>query len=55
MTESMFFGIAVFVFALLVLGLVLTIIEFRHGEPRQQQKEAKRKRNADRQSGDRRS
>ena len=55
MNESMFFGIAVFVFTLLVIGLALTYVEFRHGEPRQQQKEAKRKRNADRQSGDRRS
>lgn len=44
----MFFGIAVFVFALLVLGLALTIIEFRHGEPRQQQREARRKRGEDR-------
>jgi hypothetical protein len=39
----MFFGIAVFVFALLMLGLVLTFMEFRHGEPRRQQKRAERR------------
>lgn len=44
MSESLFFGIAVFVFAVLVLGLALTIAEFRHGEPRQQQKRAERSR-----------
>ncbi len=42
MSESMFFGIAVFVFVLLVTGLVLTVIEFRTGSPRRQQKRAER-------------
>lgn len=44
MSESVFFGIAVFVFAVLVIGLVLTIAEFRHGEPREQAERAKRRR-----------
>lgn len=43
MSESMFFGIAVFVFALMVLGMVLTIIEFRNGEPHQQHKRKTRR------------
>lgn len=42
MSESMFFAIAVFVFVLLVTGLVLTAIEFRTGSPRRQQKRAER-------------
>lgn len=44
MSESMFLGIAVFVFVLLVTGLVLTVIEFRTGSPRRQQKRAERER-----------
>jgi hypothetical protein len=31
---------AVFVFIVLVIGLVLTVLEFRHGEPRRQQEAA---------------
>lgn len=42
MSESMFFAIAIFVFVLLVIGLVLTVIEFRTGSPRRQQKRAER-------------
>lgn len=44
MSESMIFFIAVFVFVLLVTGLVLTVIEFRTGSPRRQQKRAERRR-----------
>lgn len=44
MSESMFFAIAVFVFVLLVIGLALTVIEFRTGSPRRQQKRAERRR-----------
>lgn len=44
MSESMFFAIAVFVFVLLVTGLVLTVIEFRTGSPHRQQKSAERSR-----------
>ena len=40
MSESMFFGIAVFVFILLVTGLLLTVIEFRTGSPHRQQMRA---------------
>lgn len=43
MSESMFLAIAVFVFVLLALGLVLTVIEFRTGSPRRQQKRAERR------------
>ncbi|MGK7295847.1 MAG: hypothetical protein ACNS61_08480 [Candidatus Wenzhouxiangella sp. M2_3B_020] len=43
MSETMFFGIAVFVFTLLVIGLALTYVEFRHGEPRRQHKRRKRR------------
>ena len=43
MSESMFFAIAVFVFFLLAAGLVLTVIEFRTGAPRRQQKRAERR------------
>jgi len=42
MNETTFLAIAVFVFSLLVIGLILTAIEFRRGEPRQQQKQADR-------------
>jgi len=44
MSESTFFFIAIFVFVLLVVGLVLTVIEFRSGAPRRQQKRAERRR-----------
>ena len=40
MSESMFFWIAVFVFVLLAIGLVLTVIEFRTGSPHRQQMRA---------------
>lgn len=43
MSESLFFVMAVVVFALLLTGLVLTIIEFRHGGPRRQQNIAERR------------
>lgn len=52
MSESMFFAIAVFVFVLLVIGLVLTVIEFRTGSPHRQQKraEARREKGAQREA-----
>lgn len=43
MSESMFFAIAVFVFVLLAAGLFLTVVEFRRGAPRRQQKQAERR------------
>ena len=44
MSESMFFGIAVFVFFMLLIGLALTVVEFRAGSPYRQQKRAERRR-----------
>ena len=43
MNEWMFFAIAVFVFSVLIIGLILTILEFRHGAPRRQQRRAERR------------
>jgi len=43
MNEWTFLAIGVFVFSVLLIGLVLTILEFRHGEPRRQQKRAERR------------
>ena len=43
MSNALFFGIAVFVFILLSIGLGLTIKEFQQGEPRRQQKRAERR------------
>ncbi|MFN2335190.1 MAG: hypothetical protein ABR550_12295 [Wenzhouxiangellaceae bacterium] len=40
MSESMFLAIAIFVFVLLLTGLILTVIEFRTGAPSRQQKRA---------------
>jgi hypothetical protein len=34
--------LAVFVFVMMLIGLVLTFLEFRHGEPKQQQERAER-------------
>jgi hypothetical protein len=34
--------IALFVFVVMAIGLVLTFIEFRHGEPKRQQERADR-------------
>jgi phosphotransferase system glucose/maltose/N-acetylglucosamine-specific IIC component len=33
---------AMFVFAIMFIGLVLTIIEFRYGEPKRQQEQAEK-------------
>lgn len=42
MNDSLFLIVAIIVFALLAIGLVLTILEFRSGEPHQQELEAER-------------
>ena len=34
---------AIFVFIMLLIGLVLTVVEFRYGSPRHQQVEAEKK------------
>lgn len=36
MTDAMLLTVAVLVFALLVTGLILTFLEFRHGQPAEQ-------------------
>ena len=33
---------AIFVFVMMIIGLVLTVMEFRFGNPKQQQQEAER-------------
>ncbi len=33
---------AVFIFVMMIIGLVLTVLEFRHGQPKRQQLEAER-------------
>jgi hypothetical protein len=38
--------IAMFVFAIMLVGLVLTFLEFRYGEPKRQQDRADRKQNS---------
>lgn len=42
MNDSLFLIVAILVFVLLAIGLVLTVLEFRHGEPHQQDLEAER-------------
>ena len=36
-------GIAMFVFVIMFIGLVLTFLEFKYGEPKRQQERAERK------------
>jgi hypothetical protein len=43
MISDNLFSIAVFVFIIMMIGLVLTFIEFRYGEPKRQQDRADRK------------
>jgi len=43
MSENMLLWVAIFVFAMLAIGLVLTILEFRYGQPRREAEEARRK------------
>ena len=43
MISDNLFHIAVFVFIIMMIGLVLTFIEFRYGEPKRQQELADRK------------
>ena len=42
MSDTYFLFAAISVFSLLLVGLVLTIIEFRHGEPRQEVRDVER-------------
>jgi hypothetical protein len=43
MNESSLFIYSVVVFSVMAVGLVLTVIEFRYGEPKKQEKLAKAK------------
>lgn len=43
MSENMLFWVAAFVFTMLAIGLGLTILEFRYGQPRREDDEARRK------------
>ena len=43
MSDNMFLWVAIFVFAMLAIGLALTILEFRYGQPRRQADEARAK------------
>ena len=47
MSESMFLWVAIFVFAMLAIGLVLTILEFRYGQPHREAEETRIKERAE--------
>ncbi len=42
MSENMLLFVGIAVFSLMLIGVVLTILEFRFGEPRRQQEEARK-------------
>ena len=42
MSENTLLWVAIFVFAMLAIGLALTILEFRYGQPRREAEEARR-------------
>ena len=44
MSDSMLLGFAIFVFAMMLIGIVLTILEFTRGEPKRQQVAARAER-----------
>lgn len=43
MIESNLLYIAILVFALMLVGVVLTVLEFRYGAPHRQEEEARKK------------
>ncbi len=47
MSENMLLWTAIFVFAMLAIGLALTVLEFRYGQPKRQAEEARAKRSAE--------
>lgn len=47
MSENMLLWVAIFVFAMLAIGLVLTILEFRYGQPRREADAARAKENTE--------
>ena len=46
MNDTLFFGVAVFVFVMMAIGLALTVVEFRYGQPRREDENAPEKVNA---------
>lgn len=50
MEDRLLLYIAIIVFALAIIGLVLTVLEFRYGAPHQQDEEAK-SRQAEKEAG----
>lgn len=48
MSITMLFYVAIFVFVMMIVGLGLTVREFRHGEPRRQAERAESKEPAER-------
>ena len=46
MNDTLFFGVAVFVFVMMAIGLALTVVEFRYGQPRREVENAPEKVNA---------
>lgn len=40
MSDTLYFAIAVFVFVMMAIGLALTILEFRFGQPRREDEQA---------------
>ena len=42
MSDSMLLGLGIFVFTMLCIGLALTIWEFKHGQPHEEQKMVRR-------------
>ena len=43
MSESMLLTVAVFVFGMMVIGLGLTVWEFRYGQPRREAEQARQR------------
>lgn len=40
MSDTLYFSVAVFVFVMMAIGLALTILEFRYGQPRREDERA---------------
>jgi hypothetical protein len=47
MISDNLFNIAMFVFVMMLIGLVLTFLEFRYGAPKRQQERAERNQKSD--------
>jgi len=43
MSESMFLYVAIFVFVMMSIGLGLTVLEFRYGQPRREAVQARKR------------